>query len=181
MLQQRRTGLETYLRAIVSSQDPTWRESDEFRAFIELPKDHGSASALLGRSAGEGAATARRSAQQKYVPGSYTADSPRSVSTSDGAGRSGLTTRVLGTVPVRESQETRTLDDRGLMSGHQEQMDAQDRQLEGLAAILRRQKAMGLAINQELTEQTDLLDDLDSHVDKTQSKMRSAEKQMDRL
>lgn len=40
---------------------------------------------------------------------------------------------------------------------------------------------MGLAINQELSEQTELLDELDGQVDQTQNKMRQADKKMDKL
>lgn len=174
-LSERKNGLEKYLRAILASPDDRWRESDEFKEFIELPRGQ-STSAALGTngttSAGKGRENSYKSRRQ--MPGSL----PPST---EGVGSF---TRTLGTKPkgpARETDTTRTLDDRGLMTSQQAQMDSQDRQLEGLAAILRRQKAMGLAINQELSEQTELLDELDGQVDQTQGKMRQADKKMDKL
>lgn len=176
-LRERKDGLEKYLRAILASPDDRWRESDEFKEFIELPRGQ-STSAILGTNGvaaaavkgGENSYSAKR-----YMPGSLPSSSTEGV---------GSFTRTLGTKPKGPAQETnttRTLDDRGLMSSQQAQMDTQDRQLEGLAAILRRQKAMGLAINQELSEQTELLDELDGQVDQTQNKMRQADRKMDKL
>ncbi|KAF8338296.1 uncharacterized protein EI90DRAFT_3042420 [Cantharellus anzutake] len=37
MLEERRAGLETYLRAILSSKDPKWRDTLQFRDFIGAP------------------------------------------------------------------------------------------------------------------------------------------------
>ena len=58
-------------------------------------------------------------------------------------------------------------------------MDQQDEQLLNLAAILRRQRQMGEAINQELGEQTELLGQLDSEVETTQVKLSKADQKMD--
>ncbi|PWN34373.1 endosomal t-SNARE [Meira miltonrushii] len=175
-LSERKDGLEKYLRAILASPDDRWRESDEFKEFIELPRGQ-STSAALGTN---GTASAGKSGENSYTSRRYMPGSLPS-STEGGVGSF---TRTLGTKPkepAKETDATRTLDDRGLMTSQQAQMDTQDRQLEGLAAILRRQKAMGLAINQELSEQTELLDELDGQVDQTQGKMRQADKKMDKL
>lgn len=185
VLQERKQGLEAYLRAILASPESAWRESEEFRAFIELPKGQSTAT-VLGV---QGGAVSSAPGKGRYVPGSYAASSnpihERHIHGNNPATNGtdgGIPTRTLGSKqPLQESDLTRTLDDRGLMSSQKCQMDAQDRQLDGLAAVLRRQKAMGLAINQELGEQADLLDDLDQNVDQTQNKMRGAERQMDKL
>lgn len=58
-------------------------------------------------------------------------------------------------------------------------MDQQDEQLLNLAAILRRQRQMGEAINQELSEQTELLGQLDSEVQATQANLAKADQKMD--
>lgn len=177
-IRERKEGLEKYLRAILSSSDHRWRESDEFKEFIELPKGQSTAS-MVGINGGinsSGKGGDHSNTARRYMPGSLSLSNENKSTTSF--------TRTLGAKsnePIRESDVTRSLDDRGLMSSQQTQMDAQDRHLEGLAAVLRRQKAMGLAINQELSEQTELLDELDGQVDQTQDKMRQADRKMDKL
>nr|GAT54926.1 syntaxin [Mycena chlorophos] len=37
LLEERRTGLETYLRAILSAKDDKWRESYQFKEFVGMP------------------------------------------------------------------------------------------------------------------------------------------------
>lgn len=177
LLEQRREGLELYLRAIVASPIDAWRESQSFKAFIEMPPE--SSSRTLLRPLPQGGS---------YVPGSYSLAPEKKNSTystncvHDHSIGNGLTTRTLGAKrPVHESDTTRSLNDNQLMKAQYEQMDSQDSRLDGLAAILRRQKAMGLAINQELLEQNELLENLDHHVDQTEGKMRQATRQMDRL
>jgi hypothetical protein len=177
-VRERKEGLERYLRAIVASTDSTWREADVFKKFIELPK---SQSSLSIDSRPSTSPTGSR-----YKPGSYTNSSTRREingrNTAAVNASSHLTTRTLGAkAPSKETETTRKLDERGLMASQQAQMDNQDSQLEDLAAILRRQKAMGLAINHELLEQTELLDNLDQEVNQTQDKMHGAERQMKKL
>jgi regulator of vacuolar morphogenesis len=38
LLEERRAGLETYLRAIVSAKDPKWRDNISFREFLNAPR-----------------------------------------------------------------------------------------------------------------------------------------------
>lgn len=38
LLEERRAGLETYLRAIVSAKDPKWRDNLSFREFLNAPR-----------------------------------------------------------------------------------------------------------------------------------------------
>ncbi|KAF8741364.1 PhoX homologous domain, present in p47phox and p40phox, partial [Rhizoctonia solani] len=40
LLEERRSGLETYLRAIVSAKDPKWRDNISFREFLNAPRAH---------------------------------------------------------------------------------------------------------------------------------------------
>lgn len=195
LLRERQDSLERYLRAIVSSPDPRWRETTVFCEFIGLPANS-SATKVFGISeqgaastAGTGGAdfsngqggTSKSGGAQQAIAGAATA-----------AGRSArvpgayeppsgpATTRRLG-AKAQETERTRALDDEGLLALQRSEMDSQDTQLEGLAAILRRQRAMGLAINQELLEQNELLDELGTDLDRTEVKMKGAEGQMRKL
>ncbi|QRV76125.1 hypothetical protein RhiJN_04140 [Ceratobasidium sp. AG-Ba] len=50
LLEERRAGLETYLRAIVSAKDPKWRDNQSFREFLNAPRSNTS-------NAGDGVAS----------------------------------------------------------------------------------------------------------------------------
>ena len=99
----------------------------------------------------------------------------------------GLTTfskpgRVLGVrQPPRETEETRPLDAHGLLQLQQAKIDDQDANLAQLSAILQRQKHLGLAIDSEVKQQIEILDQLDRDVDRSADKLRAAKKQMNRL
>jgi regulator of vacuolar morphogenesis len=82
---------------------------------------------------------------------------------------------------VKETAETRPLDDRGLLSLQQTYMDQQDSKLEGLTAAIRRQRALGEMIGEELRIHDELLDRLETSTDKTQSKLKEADKMARRL
>jgi len=172
---ERKDGLERYLRAIVASTDKSWRETEVFKDFIEVPKSQASVPST-NRSTNSPTAS-------RYIPGSYSTPSNGGQATrAEQPGLGGFTTRTLGQkAPIKETEATRVLDETGLFASQQAQMDAQDSQLGDLAAVLRRQKAMGLAINQELLEQSELLENLDEEVGQTQTKMVGAEKQMKKL
>ncbi|KAI0963496.1 hypothetical protein AcW1_000558 [Taiwanofungus camphoratus] len=91
-------------------------------------------------------------------------------------------TRVFGQpVQPQETEQTRPLDDHGLFQLQGAQMQQQDQQLAQLTTVLQRQKHLGLAINQEIAEQSEMLDDLTTDVDRTGRKLTSAKKQMNRL
>ncbi|EMD41817.1 hypothetical protein CERSUDRAFT_41328 [Gelatoporia subvermispora B] len=98
-------------------------------------------------------------------------------SRSNGFARPG---RVFGAKP-QETEVTRPLDDHGLIQLQQTQMDQQDQQLGQLTTMLQRQKHLGLAIHQEISEQNELLDDLTSNVDHVGGKLTSAKRQLNRL
>lgn len=69
--------------------------------------------------------------------------------------------RVLG-APLPETDKTRELDNQGVLLLQKEEIQAQDAQVDQLAAIIRRQKEMGLQINEEVERQTEMLDVLDA-------------------
>ncbi|KAH9835612.1 syntaxin [Rhodofomes roseus] len=90
--------------------------------------------------------------------------------------------RVFGAAAKpQETEETRPLDDHGVLQLQQTQMDHQDQQLSTLTTILQRQRQLGLAIHSEISQQNELLDDLTNEVDRVGGKLTSAKKQMNRL
>ena len=90
--------------------------------------------------------------------------------------------RVLGAPPrPQETEETRPLDANGLLQLQQAKIDDQDSNLAQLSAILQRQKHLGLAIDSEIKQHIEMLDQLDHDVDRFGNKLSSAKKQMNRL
>ncbi|KAI1797824.1 Phox-like protein [Ganoderma leucocontextum] len=90
--------------------------------------------------------------------------------------------RVFGqkAKPV-ETEQTRPLDDQGLLQLQQTQVDQQDAHLAQLSTILQRQRGLGLAIHQEIKEQNEELDALTSEVDHVGAKLTKAKRDMNRL
>jgi len=88
--------------------------------------------------------------------------------------------RVFG-APPQETEATRPLDDTGLLGSQQVQIQEQDDQLDQLTTILRRQRQLGEAINNEIVQQIEMLDDLNSEVDRVGGKMQNAQRTMKRL
>lgn len=79
--------------------------------------------------------------------------------------------RRLGGPPAPETDKTRELDNQGVLQLQQEEMQAQDLQLDQLTAIIRRQKEMGLQINEEVERQTQMLDMLDEDEARVRGKL----------
>jgi len=90
--------------------------------------------------------------------------------------------RVFGVPqPPKETEVTRPLDDHGLLQLQQVKMEQQDAQAAQLAAILQRQRQLGVAINNELAQHIELLDDLSNDMDRVGGKLTAAKKQLNRL
>lgn len=87
-------------------------------------------------------------------------------------------TRVLGasSVKAQETAETRPLDNAGLLSLQQTYMDQQDTKLDSLTAALRRQRALGEMIGEELRVHDELLDQLESSTDRVTGRLKDADK-----
>lgn len=287
LLEERRAGLETYLRAILAAKDDVWRESFAFRDFLGVPIGKQDAGGGAGGLAGAQFTASswldehqdvqarvrdvradinRRDAlaDSGDVSGSHQANVQAKkklvgVLSRVGALESGLealglagmsegelqrrtdmvarlrddceklakivtvarmTARGIGTAAERnpapagdreallgsgsgggmpggfsrpvarvfgqaaqpaETEQTRPLDDHGLVQLQQTQMDQQDTVLAQLSTILQRQKQLGLAINQEIREQIDDLDALTTEVDQVGGKLTSAKRQLNRL
>ena len=88
--------------------------------------------------------------------------------------------RVFGEAP-KETEVTRPLDNTGLFSLQQQQMDQQDGQLSRLTTILQRQRQLGEAIHSEVTQQIEMLDDLSNAVDITEGKLKAAKTQLNKV
>ena len=89
--------------------------------------------------------------------------------------------RVFGKRTPQETDQTRPLDDAGIVQLQQVQMEQQDQQISQLFAAVHRQKHLGLAINDEVAYQNELLDQLSGDVDTTGVRLASAKKQIGRL
>ena len=81
--------------------------------------------------------------------------------------------RVLG-APLPETDKTRELDNQGVLQLQKVEMEAQDAQVEQLAAIIRRQKEMGLQINDEVSRQIEMLEQLDEDAGRVEAKVKVA-------
>ncbi|KAK4047755.1 hypothetical protein OIO90_006054 [Microbotryomycetes sp. JL221] len=99
-------------------------------------------------------------------------------------------TRVLGTLsssssssqPLAiETQQTRPLDNQGLLQFEQEQIMNQDSKLELLTTTLRKQRLLGQLINQELQEQDEMLNSIEQSTNKLDKDLRNASKQIKKL
>lgn len=75
-------------------------------------------------------------------------------------------------------RETRGLDNEGLVGYQQQVMQDQDQQVEQFSAILARQRQLGLAIGDELETQNQILDELESDVNRTGTKLKFAKKKL---
>ncbi|KAI9506847.1 Phox homologous domain-containing protein [Coemansia spiralis] len=90
--------------------------------------------------------------------------------------------RIFGNSSLpQETNETRGLDDQGLLQMQNQRMEEQDQLAAELSAHLRRQREMGLAIGNELDIHNQLLGELEQDLDRTGNKLTAARRQANRL
>ena len=89
--------------------------------------------------------------------------------------------RVFGGQPAKETERTRELDNEGVLQLQQQIMQEQDTDVKDLTKVVRRMKEMGIAINEELVEQSQLLDMLDQDVDRVTGKVEIAKKRINKI
>jgi regulator of vacuolar morphogenesis len=82
---------------------------------------------------------------------------------------------------VQETDETRPLNDKQVLQLQRDMMDQQDEALESLSSVIQRQKQIGLAINQELEYQNQMLGDLDDTLTRVQSNLKTGDKKLNRI
>ncbi|KAJ9602106.1 hypothetical protein H2200_013466 [Cladophialophora chaetospira] len=85
--------------------------------------------------------------------------------------------RVLG----KETAETRELGNQGVLQLQKDKMADQDLDVEELRKIVQRQKELGIAINQELEVQNDMLRMVDEDVDRVQGKIQIAKRRIGKI
>ncbi|CAI2165628.1 13755_t:CDS:1 [Funneliformis geosporum] len=92
--------------------------------------------------------------------------------------------RVFGnnrsTMPT-ETEQTRGLDNDGLVNLQKQTMEDQDHHVEQFSAILSRHKHIGLAIGQELDYQNQLLTELDGDLERTSDKLKFTSRKMNSI
>ncbi|CCH44795.1 Vacuolar morphogenesis protein 7 [Wickerhamomyces ciferrii] len=87
--------------------------------------------------------------------------------------------RVLG--QPQETERTRGIENQQLLQMQKNDIQDQDQELERLSAVINRQKELGIAINEELALQNELLDELDTEVDRTSAKLKYAQKKVGKI
>lgn len=85
--------------------------------------------------------------------------------------------RVLG----KETAETRELGNQGLLQLQQQKMKEQDLDVDEIRKIVQRQRELGVAINQELEVQNEMLKMVDEDVDRVQGKINVAKKRIGKI
>lgn len=85
--------------------------------------------------------------------------------------------RVLG----KETKETRELDNQGLLQLQKQKMQEQDLDVDEIRKIVQRQRELGVAINQELEVQNEMLKMVDEDVDRVQGKIDVAKKRIGKI
>lgn len=88
--------------------------------------------------------------------------------------------RVLGG-PIEETDQTRALNDTELFQQQKSKLKEQDNELDYLTEMIRKQRMIGVTINEELDYQNALLDELDRAVDKTGAKVKYASRKTNQI
>ncbi|CAK7217948.1 hypothetical protein SCUCBS95973_003322 [Sporothrix curviconia] len=88
--------------------------------------------------------------------------------------------RVLG-APLPETEQTRELDNAGVVQLQKQKMAEQDQDVATLARMVQRQRELGLAINKEVDLHIDMLNQQSDDVDRVQGKMKVAKDRLKRL
>ncbi|KAI9883286.1 MAG: hypothetical protein M1823_004948 [Watsoniomyces obsoletus] len=107
-----------------------------------------------GLTNGSVAATTQQKSALFAVEG--TNGSQQSLVAAGGAGAGGRSRRVLG-VPLPETEQTRELDNRGVLQLQKQTMAKQDQSLEQMTKGVMKLKELGVAINEELEVQNSMM------------------------
>ncbi|KAJ3208443.1 hypothetical protein HDU83_006120 [Entophlyctis luteolus] len=81
----------------------------------------------------------------------------------------------------RETDQTRALDNNGLLLLQQKTISEQDQMLESLSTVIRRQKELGTTVGVEIEEQTQMLGELGDGIDAVSGNLKHATKKLDRV
>ncbi|GAP93075.1 putative PX domain-containing protein [Rosellinia necatrix] len=94
-----------------------------------------------------------------------------------GAAASKTRGRVLG-APLPETEQTRELDNEGVAQLQKQLMEDQDRDVEALGKIIRRQREMAEGIDREVMQHIEILDHVNAQADVLGSKVGVAKKRL---
>ncbi|KAL4906623.1 hypothetical protein BDW74DRAFT_167223 [Aspergillus multicolor] len=98
-----------------------------------------------------------------------------------GAGDSGRKPAKSGRVLGKETERTRELDNQGVLQLQRDTMQQQDMSVEELLKIVRRQKELGIQINEELEVQNEMLRMVDDDATRLQQKLDIGKKRMGKI
>ncbi|KAH6568376.1 hypothetical protein BASA60_008679 [Batrachochytrium salamandrivorans] len=122
----------------------------------------------------------KESSDRRDLMGVATAAGSVSSHPASSACRSSRKFGVMNTLP-QETDETRPLDNSGLLQLQRDTLEQQEAGLDSLATIIRRQREIGLTIGQELDSQNVLLDEVGSSVARVETNLKTSDKKLGRL
>ena len=113
--------------------------------------------------------------QLNKIPTSYneTNSFPSRTTNDNTTMTSGIRPQV-GRRRLGETEATAQLNNQELLSVHKDTMKDQDQELMDLHKIIQKQKAISIQMNQELSEQNEMLDTFSSDIDQTANKLKTA-------
>ncbi|KAG0681041.1 hypothetical protein C6P40_002825 [Pichia californica] len=114
-----------------------------------------------------------------YLPQSSSSTSSINSSNSNDLFKTTNSRRTFG--KIKETQETKKLDNLGLFQTQKQEMKMQDQNLDSLRDMIQRQKQIGVAVNEELSIQNELLDSLNQEVDASTSKLKIAKNRVSKF
>ncbi|CDK25728.1 unnamed protein product [Kuraishia capsulata CBS 1993] len=140
---------------------------------VELQRDYDDLQTLLTEMASDHSAVGKHPLSSSGRSEAYT-------QLFQGSSPVSKSNRVLGGKP-QETSVTRQLDNGSLLQFQKDEIQNQDQQLNSLRSIIQRQRQIGVAINEELNVQKDILDALDQQVDDSTAKMKSARQKIGKI
>ncbi|EGF83794.1 hypothetical protein BATDEDRAFT_18214 [Batrachochytrium dendrobatidis JAM81] len=87
----------------------------------------------------------------------------------------------VANVQPQETDETRSLDNSGILQLQRDTMHQQDAELDSLAFVVQRQREIGLTIGKELDSQNQLLDEVNTSVNRVETNLKTSDKKLGRI
>lgn len=177
LAEERLPALREWIRALLEDADPQWRSSRALRTFLALP-DHAQFNmAVTARDTrAKDSVSHAGSPRDTAAPGAWNGPGIRRLGPAAYSASPALSSPAMH--KAQETSSTRGLDDHDLLQNQADVMERQDGHLRDLATSIRRQRELGLTINQELREHTEMLGQMDRDLDGVQDKMAAGNKLM---
>jgi regulator of vacuolar morphogenesis len=135
----------------------------------------------LKHNAFSGGTGAAATAQERSTL--FSSPNPSQSTLNSNSGISGTTTRggrILG-APLPETDKTRELDNEGVLQLQRQVMQDQDRDIEEMRKSIAKLRELGVAVNEELVLQNELLGLVDEDVDRLTGKLGVAKKRVGKI